>query len=207
MRVDWDQETQENNKRYAKRYRHMLRHITVLTVFGVVLSAGLCAQWLMRPAPQYFASTIAGELVPMQPLSAPVVTHRYLLEWAETVARGAYNLDFVHYQTQLNTYSNYFTPGGWSAFQGALSSSGFLDSLQTNKLSISAIVSNAAVVLDQGLRSGRWTWTVQVPVLVTFTSASEVKKANYIVTLTIQRVPVLDLTRGIAVIDFSAEPA
>ena len=205
--MDWDQETQENNVRYASRYRHMLRHIMVLTVFGIILSLGLCAQWLMRPAPLYFASTTAGELVPMQPLSAPVVTHRYLLEWAETVARGAYNLDFVHYQDQLNTYASAFTSGGWSAFQDALSSSGFLDALQNNKLSISAIVSDSPVVLDQGMRSGRWTWTVQVPVLVTFTSASEVKKVHYLVTLTIQRVPVLDLTRGIAVIDFSAQPA
>ena len=58
------------------------------------------------------------------------------------------------------------------------------------------------VVLEQGLMAGRYTWKVQIPMLITFQSASQFSQQAVTVTMLIVRVSPLDSPRSIGIAQF-----
>ena len=192
----------QRNEFYRDNYRRILAILLFLSSISVVMVGLLGFLQLTQSQPKYYATLSNGRIVPLQALSEPTVTSNYIMQWASLAVRAAYNLDFVNYQTQLTSAAPYFTADGWNVFNNALNTSGVLSSLQTNKLIMSAVVSNSPIVLDRAIINGRYTWHVQVPLLVTYSSASENKKQNLIITLTIMRVSSLDTAQGIQINNF-----
>jgi len=52
--------------------------------------------------------------------------------------------------------------------------------------------------------NGRYTWRVQMPILVKFTGASGETQRHFVVTMNVQRTNTLDTAQGIRIIDFVA---
>lgn len=198
-------ESINNSEQNQLKYRRTLKHIIVLSVTGASMIVILLGLMMTTPATKYYATTTSGQVVPMHSLSQPVVTKSYLLQWASIAARTAFNLDFVHYDSQLKSAQTNFTPQGWSEFQAALTKSGLLQTVQDNKLEMSAIVSGTPVIISSGVVNGRYTWRVQLPILVTFTSASSSSQQNWLLTMNIQRISTLDAYKGIQISDFVSE--
>lgn len=146
-----------------------------------------------------------GEIIPLPSLSEPVVTNTYILEWASTATRAAFTLDFVNYKSQLDKASVNFTRGGWRAFSNALDSSGLLALVQDKKLLMNAVVSGQPIIRFQGVVSGRYIWRIQMPILVSYGSASEEKQKSLSVMMIVSRVPVLDTAAGLQITDFEAK--
>jgi intracellular multiplication protein IcmL len=190
---------------YRNSYRKALGAAVLLSTSASVLAAILVMMSWREPQPTYFATTTNGVVTPLYSLSEPVLTSQFILEWASLAARKAFNLDFVHYADQLNEAKPYFTSDGWEKFQGALKSSGMLDTVTDKKVVMSAIVSGTPVVLSRAVVHGRFTWTIQLPVLVSFSSTSEKRKMQMIITMNVQRVPTLDASQGVQISDFAAQ--
>jgi intracellular multiplication protein IcmL len=127
-----------------------------------------------------------------------------LLQWANTAAIAAYTYNFVNYRQELQSASDFFTPEGWAEFTGALRTSNNLNSVIEKKLVVSAVATGAPVILDQGVINGAYTWTVQMPMLVTYQSASQVARQNIVVKMVIQRISTLNSARGIGISSFVA---
>lgn len=189
---------------YRNSYRKALGAAVLLSISAASLAGILVMMGLKEPQPEYFATTTNGIVRPMHSLTQPVLTSQYILEWASLATRKAFNLDFVHYEQQLNEAKPYFTSNGWEKFQAALKSSGMLQTVTGEKVVMSAIISGTPVVLNRSIRNARFTWTLQLPVLVSFSSTSEQKKMRFIVTMNVQRVPTLDASQGVQINDFSA---
>ena len=192
---------------FRDQYRRIIKFALFLSVIGAVLVVLIVVLLLTRQGSKYYASTTTGEVIQIQSLSSPVVTQTFLLGWAKTVARQAYNINFVYYQDQLNKLSGFFTKEGWNAFNNAINNSGLLSDIIAKKLYLSSIVNGPAVVVDRFVSGGRFTWMVQMPLLVTFTSASMSVKSQFYINMKIQRVPELETVRGISVVDFSVNGA
>ncbi len=128
----------------------------------------LSYQIVTTPKPAYYPTTTTGRVIPLQSLDIPVVTNTYLLQWAALATRVVYNLDFENYTKQLDNESSYFTPAGWNSLMNAMKSSGAIDSLKNNKLFMAGIVNGPAVILDQEMVHGCYSWRVQLPLLVTY---------------------------------------
>ncbi len=186
------------------RYRALLKYLTIAGLIAVALCFVLLAQLLTRGEPNYFATTTTGRVIPLTSLSEPVVTSKYIVQWASAATRSVLNLNFDSYQGQLQQSEGYFTASGWQSLRAALNSSGMLNTITSQKLDASAIVSGDAVILDREVIHGRYTWRLQLPVLVTYTSASTSVQAQFIVTMNVQRVPVLNAEKGLAISDFEA---
>ncbi len=185
-------------------YRRTIKGIVILSIIAVVLLLIWAGLILTTPQPKYYATTTAGQVVPMHPLSEPVVTNDYLLQWASLATRTAFNLDFVHYKAQLEKAKSDFTPQGWRQFMDAMNHSGLLETVESKKLEMNAVVSGAAVILSTAVIHGRFTWRVQLPILMTFTSASASSQAHWLVTMNIERTSTLDAYKGIQINDFVA---
>lgn len=187
---------------FRNQYRRLINGILILQFSAISLLIILAVQRMSSAPARYYASTTTGAVIPLQSLSMPVITQRYLLEWSKTVARSVYSLSFNNISSQLAESSQYFTQEGWQSFQAALNESGLVNAIQAKKLILSAVVDGTPVIINQYVQSGRYTWVVQLPLLVTFGSASDIQKRRLFINMTIKRVPDLIAAKGIAVTSF-----
>jgi intracellular multiplication protein IcmL len=204
MNAEVEQLALQKNNLYRDNYRRVMKFLVFMIATAIGLSCILAYQlWSMPPA-KYYATTTTGRVIPLHSLSMPVVTNAYLLQWAELAARACYNLNFIDYPKQLQAASSNFTPDGWTSLMDAMKQAGVIDSLKQNKLFIAAVVNGPAVILDEEVVHNRYTWRVQLPLLVTYTSANQQRKTTYIITMDIMRVPVIDAAKSIQINNFTA---
>lgn len=200
--LDYEKLVQRKNNFYRDQFRRMVGLLIVLLFICAALVLGLVFLTWTSPKAKYYASTTTGNVIPIQSLSSPVVTLPFVEQWAGMVVRRAYALNFLSYDKQLSEVKKYFTADGWEKFQGAINNSGFLGSLKQDKLDISTIVNGPIVPVNRYVDHGHFTWVIQVPVLLLYTSASQQVKKQFYVTLTIKRVSEMEVPRGISVTDF-----
>lgn len=199
---EFEQLDMRKNNFFRNQYRRLVKVLIILLIVCAGLLTTLFVVMATEPAEKYYASTTTGEVVPIESLSSPVVTPDFILQWSKTVARSLYSLSFSDYDNQLKEASGYFTPEAWQQFQNAMKSSGLLNVVREKKLILSAVVNGAPVIVDRYVKNGRFTWRVQLPLLVMYGSANDERKTQLYISLTITRVPELEIARGIAVTSF-----
>lgn len=159
------------------------------------------------PAPKYFATSINGRITPLFALDQPNQSDSAVIQWANQAAIGAYTYNFVSYREQLQSASEYFTPEGWSQFLSALQDSNNLAAVKAKKLVVSAVATHAPVILQKGVLNGRYSWRVQMPIWVTYQSASEFTQQSNVVTMLVTRISTLNSPQGIGIEQFVVGPA
>jgi intracellular multiplication protein IcmL len=195
------------NDFYKDSQRKVLLALLVAIVVNIVL-AGLLAYIITHPpAPTYFATSINGRITPLYPLDVPNQSDSAVLQWANQAAIAAFTYNFVNYRDELQASSGFFTPEGWDQFLSALQQSNNLDAVKAKKLIVSAVATRAPIILQKGPLNGVYSWRVQMPILVTYQSASEFTQQNNVVTMLITRVSTLNSPRGIGISQFVVGPA
>jgi intracellular multiplication protein IcmL len=189
---------------YRDNYRKIMWLLLFCVLIILVLGGGLFYVVSNPPKPQYFATTTDGRISPLVPLDQPNLSTSALLQWANTAAVAAYTYNFVNYRQALQEASEYFTPDGWTAFMDALNVTNNLNALIEKKLIVSAVATGAPVVLQQGLLEGTYAWKVQMPILVTYQSASQFSQQSLVLTLLIVRISTLNSARGVGIAQFVA---
>ena len=66
-------------------------------------------------------------------------------------------------------------------------------------------VTQAPVIKASGVVRGRYTWVIQMPMVVTYQSSNASNSVNLLVTLTVERVSLLDSPRGVGVVGYIAQ--
>lgn len=194
--------------RFYRDGQHKLVVVLLISMISNFLLVGLLVYLFTHPpAPKYFATTINGRIMPLFPLNEPNQSDSAVLQWANQAATAAFTYNFVNYRTELQASSGFFTSEGWSQFLNALKDSNNLDAVKAKKLIVSAVATRAPVILQKGLLNGRYSWRIQMPILVTYQSASEFSQQNNIVTMLITRVDPLNSPRGIGIAQFVVAPA
>jgi intracellular multiplication protein IcmL len=195
------------NNFYRDGQRKMILVLLVSVIANLVLAAMLVFIITHPPAPKYFATSINGRITPLFPLSEPNQSDSAVLQWANQAAIAAFTYNFVNYRTELQASSGFFTAEGWDQFLTALQQSNNLDAVKAKKLIVSAVATRAPIILQKGMLNGRYAWRVQMPILVTYQSASEFSQQNNVVTMLITRVSTLNSPRGIGIAQFVVGPA
>lgn len=195
------------NNFYRDGQRKMIFVLLVSMAANFVLALMLVYIILHPPAPKYFATSINGRITPLFPLNEPNQSDSAVLQWANQAAIAAFTYNFVNYRTELQASSGFFTAEGWDQFLSALQQSNNLDAVKAKKLIVSAVATRAPIILQKGLLNGSYAWRVQMPILVTYQSASEFSQQNNVVTMLITRVSTLNSPRGIGISQFVVGPA
>ena len=154
------------------------------------------------PEPKYFATSVNGRITPLVPFDEPNQSDSAILQWANQAAISSFSYNFVNYTDELQAASTYFTPDGWQQFVQALNDSGNLDQVKNKKLIVSAVATRAPIILQKGILNGRFSWRIQMPILVTYQSASEFTQQNIVVTMLVTRISTLESPRGIGISQF-----
>lgn len=195
------------NNFYRDGQRKMILVLLVSMAANFVLASMLVYIITHPPAPKYFATSINGRITPLFPLNEPNQSDSAVLQWANQAAIAAFTYNFVNYRTELQASSGFFTSDGWDQFLTALQQSNNLDAVKAKKLIVSAVATRAPIILQKGILNGRYAWRVQMPILVTYQSASEFSQQNNVVTMLITRVSTLNSPRGIGISQFVVGPA
>ena len=192
------------NDFYRDNYRRVIG-ILFFTVFIIIgLAVALIYEVTNPPPPQYFATDAEGRIIHLYPLDEPNLSQGALLQWANVAAVAVFSYDFVNYRENLQDASEFFTPDGWQNFMNALQDNDNLNAVLTKKLVVSAVATAAPVILQEGVLQGRYSWRVQMPMLVTYQSASQVTQQNLTVTMLITRISTLNSEKGIGIAQFVA---
>jgi len=195
------------NNFYRDNYRRLM-----LVCLGLIALTAALIYWgfyerTHKPLPQYFATTYDGKLIPLIPLSEPSLTDNALLQWAVEAASAAYTFNFVNYRKALQDVRIYFTKIGYQYFIKALKDSNNLDAVQNKKLVVSAVPTGAPLILKKGVfndgsANGIYSWTVQLPMELTYRSATEQFKQNITLIMFITRMSTLESPSGVGISSF-----
>lgn len=193
---------------YYKDGQRKLVLALLISVAANLLFAFMLA-WIVThpPAPRYFATSINGRITPLFPLNEPNQSDSAILQWANQAAIAAFTYNFVNYRSELQAASGFFTSEGWTQFLNALQDSNNLEAVKAKKLVVSAVATRAPIILQKGILNQRFSWRIQMPLLVTYQSSSEFSQQNNVVTMLVTRVSTLNSPRGIGIAQFVVGPA
>lgn len=194
------------NEFYRDNYRTAFIALIVLALVNVLLLGGIAYKVTHPMPPQYFATTADGRMIALHPLSDPVVSDDYVLQWTSNAIRKTFTLDYVHWRQQLQDASTSFTPGGWKDFVQALKKSNNLKTLTDLKMVSSAKITGAPTITQKAIIDGTYAWKIQVPIMVTFENKARQIPMPLDVTLIVVRVPVQHDPDRIAINNFLPEP-
>ena len=200
-----EKQTQEvtlQNKFYSDHQKKMMGALLVSVLAFLFISLFLLYMITHPPQPKYFATSTNGRITPLLALDQPNQSDSAVLQWANQAAIAAFSYNFVNYREELLAASSYFTQEGWSQFMDALQQSSNLEAVKSKKLIVSAVATRAPIILQKGELNGSFSWRVQMPILVTYQSASEFTQQNNVVTMLITRISTLQSPRGIGISQF-----
>ena len=187
------------NAFYRDKY-YFTFFITIFLLFVVVVLFCIAYYFAFYPSkPQYFATTADGRMIRVHQLSDPVVPDDFVLQWTADAVSKAFDMDFIHWREQLQSASNNFTPDGWQYFINALESTNDLKTLVNLQMVSSGKVLSAPQVIQKAIIDGHYAWKIKMPILLTFTSASNVINQPMDIVVIVLREPVQYYPQKIAI--------
>ena len=185
---------------YRAQFRRAMKLALALTV-ALCASLGVAAILLLnQPKSQYFAATPDLRLAPMVPLDQPLLTQEGLLTWASNAITGAMSLNFLEWREKLETIRPHFDDAAYKSFLASLQSSGVLDMIRDKRLSASAVATRAPVIIASGLVSGKATWKVEFPLIVSYESSQGVESTQKLLaTVLVCRASTAKTPRGVVI--------
>lgn len=190
------------NAFYRDNYHRAMLALIIIFFINVLLGVTIFYRYLNPPQPQYFATNAQYQIIKYHPLSDPMVSNNYVLQWVSKAVRSAFSLDFMHWRSQLQSASGNFTVNGWHWFLEAYKKSDNLTSLVKLKMVADATVTGAPVIQYQGVLDDRYIWKIEMPILVSYTNMNKSIPQPLKVTVIVVRVPVQDNPNGIEINQF-----
>ena len=185
---------------YRAQYNRIVRLALVLGVAALTGMVIIAALVWSRPAPRYFATSPDLRVAPLVPLDKPVLTQQGLLNWTTEVITDAISLDFLKWREKLTEVREHFDTAAYKSFLASLNSSGVLEMIREKRLSVSAVVTQAPVIVSSGLVGGVATWKIEFPLVVSYESSNGVESTQRLLaTVLVGRASTIDTPRGVLV--------
>ncbi len=121
---------------------------------------------IKAPAPKTMPSTEASPDINCQyklPSDTSTLTQPLLSTWAENAAIQSFQFNAESIQAELNALKACYTEQGWKGFNEALETSGNLEAIKKNKLSVTSRVNGTATI--QNMKETQWKASVPLKVV------------------------------------------
>ena len=187
------------NHFYRDNYQKLMLALVAGFITLVLLVATLFYLVVYPPAPRYFAVSEDGKMVPLISMQEPNLSDAALLQWTTQAVVKAFSYNYVNYREALQSLRDDFTEQGWRDFAQALNDSNNLSAVLQRKYIVSAVPTGVPVIVEQGVRQGVYAWKIQIPLLVTSQSASEISPHTFQIEVLVVRVSTLKSARGVAI--------
>lgn len=181
---------------WKNRFERMMTALLFLTVLmGVFLGFSFKAITSI-PEPKYYAAREDGTSLSIVAIREPFLRERQIMNFVREAASRALTLKFSALDDDLAEIRDYFTPDGWVAYRNSLTPT--LETAVKSRINITTIASNPVITRTGPNDNGDHSWIVQVPLSITYESASAVRTENKIAQIEVVKVPVSIQSRGIS---------
>jgi len=195
------------NDFYRDGYRAILK---VAVIQGFIIVGLILAMFYIihthQPENRYFATTEDGRLMPMVALSEANLSTPALLSWVAQASTEVMTFGFNDYRRRLQESSRNFTRRGWESFTDALQRSRIIEMVEQNQQVVTSAPQGAPIVQKEGIVNGRYQWTVQLPLVLSYQAGARTRDDSLLVTLVVVRVPRLESPNGIGIEQWIAVP-
>lgn len=160
--------------------RKVVRLSIIVAAASLIGNALLLSAFFQYPKYKTVQTIDNSVICELSPETNPEFSHVALEDFAKNAVLASYSFDYVNYADMLHAAtSKYFTEDGKELFNRALNSSGFVNHILANKLSIKAVVLSAPKLENQGRdKYNNLYWIVRVPVKIDFYAGSAMPKAS-----------------------------
>lgn len=169
-----------------------LATIALGVMSAVTLVSVSMAYWAFtsKPEPRYFATREDGGIIPLIAVNQPFLQDGQVTNFAVEAVTTAMTMNFANWRQDLAAASRYFQrPEGYQNFLTALEAAKVLDFVRERNL-VSTAIANGAVIVGRGVDpQGRYSWTLQIPLRVTYQSANEQTTQELLAEVVVSRVP------------------
>ena len=185
---------------YRLQYQRAMKLAVGLVLVLLACAAAIGLLIIKQPAPRYFAATPDLRLAPLVPLDKPVLTQQGLLNWVTETVSNAVSLDFLEWREKLSRTREHFDEEAFKSFVASLNSSGILEMIRDKRLSVSAVVTRAPVIIASGLVGGKATWKIEFPLTVSYESSQGVESTQKLMaTVLVARASTVTTPRGVVI--------
>lgn len=182
-----------------EKYLFLVR-VTMFISVALVVSCLVNVYLGIRPTQfRYFATDPSGGIREIQALDRPIQSQELVLNWTTQAITKAYSMNFANYAQQLKDLQINFNDAGWQGYQDALKQSDFIQKMLSNQYSTTAVPKSAPIVAKQGLLNGVFAWRLQLPLTVTYKSASVSTSQDITVDVVVVRRPETENPSGLAI--------
>ncbi len=185
---------------YRTGYLRLIKLCYALTAVIFLLTAALFyTLFAYLPEDGYFAQTSEGATSGLIGLERPPIPQQTLFNWAADSAAQIMTFGFNDYDEKLSSARERFTPEGWLSFAQVMNESRFFQNVRDQQQLLTAVPQGMTTLIFEGLMNGRYTWIVELPLMVTVRSGSLSRSLNQKVRLTIIPVETSENPMGIAI--------
>lgn len=184
----------------------LVRVNTYLSVAVLLLSIGvIVAIYLsVTKKPQVLAITETGRVIPLVPLDKPYVGDARVVGFADECVRMSFSHDFLNFRQSMNQASTCFTSAGIASYEEAIAP--LIKDLEQRRMVMTPTLQPARIAKTVQ-RGGVHSWIVQTKMTLYREGTKErVVPALYQVDVVIERVPLEESVRGIAVAQINVRP-
>lgn len=177
--------------------------LKILFGMGIALClslAGNAVLLLTEKEPVYFGLNQQMALLPMHPLSEPMVNEAALKSWSAEVATDIFNMDFLNWRNRISNARKYFTDDAFIGFAQSLDKEGHIKTLQQYRSIMHGIPTGAPIITASGILKGVRTWEMEIPFMLNYeTSEKTLASQRFFIKMRIRRVPTTEFPSGIAI--------
>lgn len=183
--------------------QQLLFWICIISGCAVIISFALVYMILYPPKQKLYSTSTNNQVQLLTSLSMPNQSDKTIINWASEAAIAAYNYNFFNAEASIENIKQYFTDEGWEQFSAAIESSNILNEVKAKRIIVSAVATSTPVILEKGGLNGRYSWRVQLPILITYSASGSAPSAPiYPVTMLIKRISTLESPQGIGISQF-----
>lgn len=127
-------------------------------------------QFESPPNTKYFATTPSGSLIPIVPLSRPIMSLPSIYRWTIRNTDKAFTLSFSNYIEDENRAEGAMTPAGIASYRVGLVKYSIIETLK-KRYNLTAVAQSGATLRNEGvLPDGRAFWLIQFKMLWHYSS-------------------------------------
>lgn len=182
--------------------------IALLMMIGAIalLVAVSFSLYLEKPAPVTFDTDADWRVFPPVPVNVPYVSSADLLLWVSTILPLSFGFDFVGYDGELESLSQYYTQDGYKKLTDILDTYANSKTIHDARLFIDAHPTAAPSVFNEGLigqggLAGKYGWWIQMPLEIHYSSPDRNYNTPLAMQVLVIRIPTLNDLTGIAIQD------
>lgn len=173
------------NDFYRDNFRRMVLLVSLSLILNIILVIALIYHQNEKAEPVYFATTPDGKLIKLEPLQSPILNDEAIISWVARAVTEVYSLDFMSYKEKTLQSKKYFTSYGWGQFLRAFDPT--LTQIREEKLVTRAALLGAPIITAHKIIDGRYTWYVQVPLMITFQKGELSSNKQIVWSVVLQR--------------------